>query len=89
MELSFRLQRPASKVSVAFFGAKVEYQLRAYDRDGNEVGSDAASATPYEYDTPSTVTVSSEEALIDHFEFGHQGALTMIQSIEITTPDKE
>ena len=89
MELSFRLQRPASKVSVAFFGAKVEYQLRAYDRDGNEVGSDAASATPYEYDTPSTVTVSSEETLIDHFEFGHQGALTMIQSIEITTPDKE
>ncbi len=85
MALRFSLQQPASSVSVAFFGAKVEYQLRAYDRDGNVVDSDVASATPYEYDTPSTVTVSSEEAQIDHFEFGHQGALTMIKSIEIIT----
>ncbi|ABA90122.1 hypothetical protein Pcar_2887 [Syntrophotalea carbinolica DSM 2380] len=89
VELSFKLQRPATKVSIAFFGAKAEYQLRAYDRDGNELGTDTASATPYEYDTPSIVEVSSEDALIDHFEFGHQKALTMIKSIEITTTGRE
>ncbi|OEU72623.1 MAG: hypothetical protein BA869_12590 [Desulfuromonadales bacterium C00003107] len=89
VNLVFRLQNPASKISIEFFGANTSYLLSAYDNGGNVVASDKANATPYNYSTPSTVTVSSEETLIDHFEFGHQGALTMIQSIEITTPDKE
>lgn len=88
VNLLFRLQEPASKVSIEFFGANTAYLLRAYDSAGNVVASDEASATPYNYNTPSRVTVSTgNAALIDHLEFGHQGALTMIQSIEITIPN--
>lgn len=86
VNLLFRLQEPASRVSIEFFGANTAYLLRAYDSAGNVVASDEASATPYNYSHPGRVTVSTgDAALIDHFEFGHQSALTMIQTLEITT----
>lgn len=89
VELVFELQQPATHVSIAFFGANTSYKLTAYDSNNNVLGSDTASSIPYNYNTPSIVTVSSEEAQIDHFEFGSQGALTLIHSIEITTIDGE
>jgi hypothetical protein len=89
VELVFRLEHPASNVTIEFFGANTPYELRAYDSGGSLVGSDSANSTPHNYSSPSTVTVSSEDGRIDYFEFGHQRALTMIQSIEITTGDRE
>lgn len=85
VELSFRLRQPASRVSVAFFGANTAYKLTAYDSSNNVIASNAVNGVPYRYDTPFTVEVSQSEARIDRFEFGHQAALTMIQSIEITS----
>lgn len=84
VKLSFELNKPASSVSLQFFGAAKPYELRAYDHNNNLLGTDSASSTPYQYNSPSTVVVSTSGNPITHFEFGRQTALTLISVIKFT-----
>ncbi len=83
VELSFQLKRPASVVTISFFGADTAYELRAFGSSGAELGTDTANSTPYDYGEASTVTVRSQGPPIERFEFGYQTALTLITTIEI------